>query len=273
MAVTKIANLVNSEILSGLINTNLEGEIKFAPLATVDTSLAGHPGDTIKLPKYAYIGDAVDVAEGVAIPVEQLTATSVNVTVKKAAKGIEITDEAAMSGYGDPIGTGAGQLRRAVAQKVDSDCRTALSGIGVGMTYGDGTAALSASLVADALVKFGQDVGGDKVLLIAPTQLAALRKDASYIMPSDMGMQVMSEGTVGSIHGCQVVISDRIVAAAGKIDNFIVKPGALAIFLKRDTNVETDRNIVNKTTVATVDKHYAAYLADDSKAIKVIAKA
>ncbi|MDR0405669.1 MAG: N4-gp56 family major capsid protein [Clostridiales bacterium] len=267
--VTKINDLVNTEVLSDLVNTGLEGEITLAPLAAVDASLVGQAGDTVKLPKYAYIGDAEDVAEGEAVDITKLCAVSESVTVKKAGKGIEITDEAALSGYGDPIGEGANQLRRAIAQKVDGDCYDALCGIGGAMTVGDGTDELTADFVADALVKFGQELGGDKVLLIAPKQLAALRKDDGYIMPCDMGAKVMADGTVGSIHGCQVVISDRIAAEDGVFTNFIVKAGALAIFLKRDTNVETDRNIVNKTTVITADKHYAAYLADESKAVKL----
>lgn len=271
MAMTMLNDLVKAEILSDLINSGLEDDIKLAPLATVDTSLAGQPGDTVKLPKYAYIGDAADVGEGEEIAIEKLSATSENVTVKKAAKGVEITDEAALSGYGDPIGTAAMQLRQSVAQKVDSDCFTALEGISEAMTHGDGSEAISADVVADALVLFGQNVGGEKVLLIAPSQLATLRKDPSFIYPCDMGMAVMAEGTVGSIHGCQLVISDKITDG-GTITNYIVKPGALAIFLKRDTNVETARNIVTKTTTATVDKHYAAYLADESKAIKLVVK-
>lgn len=270
MSITKISDLVNTEVLSDIINKDFDKELKFAPLATLDISLVGQAGDTVKLPKYAYIGDAEDVEEGELVDISKMTATSETVTVKKAAKGIEITDEAALSGYGDPIGTGAKQLRRAIAQKVDKDCYEALNSIGPEMTVGDGTQPLDADFVADALVKFGQDIDGEKVLLISPKQLAALRKDDSYIMPCDMGAAVMAEGTVGSIHGCQVVISDRIQAEDGTFTNFIVKPGAIAIFMKRDTNVEADRDIVKKTTVITADKHYAAYLADESKAIKLI---
>jgi len=273
MSVTKISDLINSEVISDLVSSGLEEEIKFAPLATVDASLVGQAGDTVKLPKYAYIGDAEDVLEGEEIVVEKLSATSDNVTVKKAGKGLEITDEAALSGYGDPIGTGAKQLKRAIAQKVDADCFDVLGEISSAMTAGDGTEPLSPDFIADALVKFGQDLDGEKVLLIAPGQLAALRKDDSFIMPCDMGMQVMASGTVGSIHGCQVVISDRIESVEGEYTNYIVKPGAIAIFLKRDTNVETDRNIVSKTTIITADKHYAAYLADESKAIKLVTAA
>lgn len=269
MAVTNLSDLVKVEVLSDLINTNLEDSIKLAPLATIDTSLVGQPGDTVKLPKYAYIGDAEDVNEGEEITITTLSATSESITVKKVAKGIEITDEAALSGYGDPIGTAANQLKQSIAQKVDADCFAALEEIGESMTSGDGTEALSADTVADALVLFGQNSGGEKVLLIAPSQLAQLRKDSSFIYPCDMGMAVMQEGTVGSIHGCQIVLSDKITDGE-TITNYIVKPGALAIFMKRDTNVETSRNIVTKTTTATVDKHYVAYLADESKAIKLV---
>ena len=39
--------------------------------------------------------------------------------------------------------------------------------------------------------------------------------------------------------------------------------------MKRETIIETDRDIINKSTVLTADKHYVAYLYDSSKAIKI----
>jgi hypothetical protein len=86
-----------------------------------------------------------------------------------------------------------------------------------------------------------------------------------------MGVQALMSGVVGMIWGCQVVISNKIKLdlVSGKFTNFIVKPGALAIYMKRDTLLETDRDIVNKSTVMTVDKHYVSYLYDASKAIKI----
>ena len=50
-------------------------------------------------------------------------------------------------------------------------------------------------------------------------------------------------------------------------------PGAHTLFLKKDTEVETDRDIVHKTTVVTADKYYAVYLSNAEKAVKVICKA
>lgn len=272
MAVTKKTDLIIPEVLADMINGKLADEIMFAPLAKIDTTLVGNAGDSVKLPKFAYIGDAEDVGEGEAIPISKLTASSKSVTVKKAGKGVIITDEAMLSGYGDPVGQAAAQLKTSIAQKVDNDCHSSLKDINASMTVGDGTAPLTANLVADALVKFGQNIQGEKILLISPAQLAELRKDENYINGSDISTEMLMKGTVGMIHGCQIVLSDKIKSSGGVFNNFIVKPGALAIFLKREVGVETDRDIVHKTTTTTADKHYAAYLYDESKAIKVKTK-
>ena len=265
---TKIASLIDPEVLAPMIEQKMVDMMKFAPLARLDYTLQGRPGSTITLPSYAYIGDAEDVAEGNDIPIAELTQSSVEVSVKKAGKGVQITDEAVLSGYGDPIGEAIDQLGLSVASKTDNDVVSVLNAIQAPMIY-DASGILSSDVIANALLKFGEDIDGEKVLLIAPEQLAQLRTSEDWIKVTDMGVQALMSGVVGMIWGCQVVVSNKIKNVENVFTNFIVKPGALAVYMKRDTLLETDRDIINKSTVMTVDKHYVAYLYDASKAIKI----
>lgn len=260
---TQLSNLFNPQVVADLIDKKLVNAIKFAPLARIDTTLVGRPGSTITLPSYTYIGDATDVDEGADIPIGQLTESTVSATVKKVGKGVQLTDEAVLSGYGDPVGEAVTQIQTAIASKVDADVLTVLGTIAAGMTYAC-TARATADDIADALVKFGEDIEGEKVFLCSPTTYAGLRKADDWCPASEIAANLIIRGAVGMVHGCQVVVSNKLTSGC-----YIVKPGALAIYMKRDTMVETDRDIVNKSTVMTADKHYVAYLYDASKAIKM----
>ena len=269
---TVLNDLINPQVVADLVNEKLTDAIQVLPLCAVDRALEGRSGSKVLLPKYAYIGDAVDVSEGSEIPVKKLTASTVEVSIKKAGNGVELTDESLLSGYGDPLGEAVRQQGVSIANKVDNDALGCLAEIEGDMAVGKSTAPLSADAVADALVKFGDQADGEKVLLIAPAQLAALRKSESWIKATDMGVTALMQGTVGMLHGCQVALSSKIKASAGVYENYIVMPGALAVFLKRDTEAEMQRDIVRKTTVVTVDKHYTVHLANDGKAVKLKVK-
>jgi hypothetical protein len=260
---TYLANMVNPQVLTNVVNKKLVNDMRFSPLCRLDHTLQGRPGDTITLPSYNYIGDAVNVAEGEDIPVSKLTAGTTDVTVAKAGTAVQLTDEAAMSGYGDPMGEAAMQIRLAVASKLDNDILAILGGIAAGMTVAYPTAA---SGVSDALVKFGEDIDGTKVILVSPDLYNVFRKDSAWVAGSELGANVIVRGTVGEIFGCQVVTSNKLTNTA-----YIVKPSALALYLKRDLLVETDRDILNESTVIKASKIYAGYLFDATKAIKLAA--
>jgi len=268
MAQTKLSNLVNPEVMADMISAELPKKIKFAPLARMDDTLVGVPGNTITVPKYAYIGDAEDVAEGVAIGTVVLTASTTQATVKKAGKGVEITDESMLSGYGDPIGEAENQLLLSIASKVDNDAVTALNG--ATLVHDATTAKISYNAIVDGIDKFGEEDDEVKILFIHPNQKSTIRKDPEFI--ANVPNAFMT-GVIGEIAGCQVVASGKVPEFdnTGTLEyhNFIVKEGALDIYLKRDVQVESDRDITLKTTVITADEHYTVVLADDSKVVKL----
>jgi len=268
-------DLIIPEVIASFVDQKLVNNIKFSPFATVDTTLVGVAGDTIKFPSYTYIGDAVDVPEGEAIPYSNLTASTVETTVKKAGRGVDITDEAVLKSTGDVNQEIGKQLGLSIASKVDNDVIVALQGIIAGMTLDKSGSEIDSDIIADALVKFGEDDNGLNTMFIHPSQLNTFRKATDWIPYSAMRAEELTSGSQGSIYGVNFVLSNKVPYSKVKnaFENFIIKDGALKIVLKRDTLVEKDRDITYKTTKVNLDKHYVAYLYDSSKAIKVWCKA
>ena len=255
---TKLTNLIDPQVLAEYLDVKLMDAIKFAPLCAVRNDLVGVPGDTLTLPKYAFIGLAEDVAEGADIPMATLAATKVDVKVKKAGKGVKVTDEAMLSAYGNTEDEVAKQLLMAVAGKVDNDCAVAFRKATKEVT----AAAFDKYVISDMMAKFGEDIEEDMTAVINPAHLAILRRDPDFVQVNQG--DVIMNGEVGMIFGCRVVISNKVT----ENEAFLVKAGAVKILMKRNVMVEAERNTVNKTTIYTADEHYVAYLEDESKIVK-----
>ena len=121
-APTKLENLLNPQVVAEYIDAKLVDKIKLSPLAVVGTTLQGRPGNTLTVPVWEYIGTAQDLAEGVADVPVVLNSDSETVQVKKAAKSVSITDEAILSGHGNPVSEIADQLLLSIADKIEKDC-------------------------------------------------------------------------------------------------------------------------------------------------------
>ena len=264
---TYLENLVNPEVMADMIDKKLVDAIKFAPLAEIDYTLNNRPGDTITLPSWNYIGDSALVAEGSDITIHQLTATTVSATVHKYGIGVQITDEAVLSGYGDPVGEAARQEILSIAGAFDDEFLTVLGSIASTMTYTASASSIAANDLSDALELFGEDIDGAKVSVVEPALYTKLRNTQNWLPASEIAADRLIRGAVGEAFGCQIIVSNKLKNSGNA---YIVKPGALRLFLKRDTMVETQRNIINKSTVMTADKHGVASLYDASKAIKVV---
>jgi N4-gp56 family major capsid protein len=260
---TGVSNLINPQVMGDMISAELPNALRFAPLADPDYTLQGRPGNTITVPKYGYIGEAVDVAEFAAIPIEQLTTSSTQATIKKAGKGVEISDEAVLSGMGDPIGEGNKQLKMSIAHKVDTDALTALRSGSI--TAGGATTAIDAAVDA-ALVAFNEeDLGNTTFVMVNRKGYSKLSKAEGYTRGGDLADRVFMTGQIGDFMGATVVISNRLADG----EALVVQPGALGLLMKRSAEVEKDRDIVHKTTIVTADQHYSVYLKDNTKVVKV----
>ena len=289
---TKLANLIDPEVMGDMVSARIPKKLRVAPFAKVDDTLAGVPGDTITVPAYAYIGDAADVAEGEEVTIEKMTTSTRKATVKKAMKGISLTDEAVLSGYGNPVGEANTQLAMAIAAKIDNDCMDALQT--ATLSYDGSAGAISYNGIVEALDLFEEEQGCDKVLFIHPKQLTALRKDADFLSADKYQAGLMLTGEVGMIAGCRIVPSKKVplVEVGGTEGDEEGEPGtpgvecyacpivklegdpetedevpALTIYRKREVNVETERKPKIRTTEITADEFYVAVLSNEAKVV------
>lgn len=269
---TMLADLLDPQVVADYIDQKLIDAIRLSPLARIDYTLVGRPGDTVTLPYYTYVGDAASVQEGADIPIAKLTQSTKPVQVSKVGRAIEFTDEAMLSAYNNDIAEEAAkQVVLAVNSKIEADLISEMSSTAT-LTASISSAADPAEGIADALTQFGEDIDGEKVLVIPPAFYAELRKSKQWIPNTEIGANAIIRGTIGMIHGCQVVPANRMTTGSGTSTvntAYIVKPGALAIYLKRDTLVEFDRDILSETNVIKASKLCAPYVYDTTKLIKV----
>ena len=278
MAITKIENLIDAEVMADAISGKIDAAIRVTPFARIDTTLEGkNAGDTITVPRFAYIGDAEDVAEGVACGTVQLTADSAQATVKKAMKAVTLTDEAVLSGYGDPVGEANTQLAKAIAAKVDADSMDALQGAQLKF---DGSAnKIGYSGIVDAIDVFEEEFNSPKVIFVHPLQVGALRKDSEFLAADKVAESVIVSGAIGKIANCEVVPSRRVpmndegtgyvcpIVKLNEGNETEDDTPALTIYRKRDVNVETERHTLTRTTDISVDEIYTAALSNSSKVV------
>lgn len=265
MTTTVLANLIDPEVMADLIEAQLPKAIKFSAIAPLDTTLVGVPGSTLTVPSYKYIGDADEVAEGAAIEYSKLEQTKRTMTIKKAAKGVEITDEAVLSGLGDPVGEGQRQVRMAIASKIDNDIlATALKA----------PLKLTADIDLDLIDKLeatftdapdaieDNNISTTGVLFVSYKDAAKLRKLAgqNWTRPTQLGDEILVKGLFGELLGWEIVRSMKL-----EQNQFVaVKPGALKTYLKRDIFAEVGRDMDHKVTKFNADEHYGVAIYNDA---------
>ena len=263
MAQTKLANLIDPQVLADFVDQKLIDKIVFAPLADIDQTLVGRPGDTLEFPTYAYIGAADDLTEGSAMSAVSLNASTVSVKIKEAGKAVDITDTARLSAYGNPVDEIGNQLLKCMQDKIDIDFLSTLNGIGSTMTVSNVSTVMD---ISESLEKFGEDIDGQKGLVIPPALYTKIRNTKDWAPASEFAAGALVKGSVGQIFGCDIMVSNRLRTSGNA---YIVKPGALRLILKRDSLVEGDRDILSRVNVYTITKHYVTYLYNAKNAIKL----
>ncbi len=249
--VTTLANgdVFDPQVVSDMINAKVAKKAVMTGYIKVDNTLEGVPGSTITVPRWGYIGEAVDLEEGQPIDTTKMAFTTAQYGIKKIGKGVMLTDEAQLSGYGNPMGTATNQIAMSISEKLDND-RVAVLYESKNVVDAS-SATIKYSAIVDGVDMFGEEEDSTKVILIHSKQKTQLRKDPEFTSADKFGPGVMRTGAIGMVGGCEVHVSNKVKEEGGFYYNPIIKLNndaeteddlpAVTYFLKRGNLVEHDR--------------------------------
>ncbi|MFD3911205.1 N4-gp56 family major capsid protein [Streptomyces sp. NPDC058603] len=267
---TTSAQMLVPEVWADMVQAKFKGAMILGTLATEDNTLVGKPGDTVSFPKWTALGEAEDLTEGTPMTPEQLGTDPGNAaTIKEAGKAVELTDKSRLVAFGDPYAETQRQLGVLIARKVDTDLRLAAEAAGV-ITVDASTEPLSWDVMVSGIEKFGDEWDPDNMagLVIHSVQRAALLRDPNFISADKLGANaVIPRGVIGQAGGVNIYVSNRLTTsgtgAAMTYNALLLRRGSLGLLYKRRPIVETDRDILARTTVVTTNLHYATHRLDD----------
>ena len=140
------------------------------------------------------------------------------------------------------------------------------------------TGNISYDNIVNAIDSLNEEENVDKVMFIHPKQVSTLRKDDDFISNDKYNNNVIMRGEIGMVANTRIVVSKKAVSDdKAYFLNPIVElrpesqtgdeSAAVTIFMKRNVNLETQRELGNYTTLIGADEHYVVGLTDESKVV------
>lgn len=116
--------------------------------------------------------------------------------------------------------------------------------------------------IVDAIQKMNVEDESKLFVVIPNAWKADIRKDEDY-KAARMG-EVIYNGQVGTICGIPVIATNALTDVA-----YIMTTEAVKLFMKKDVEVEQNRDIETKTNTVVLASYYICALVDDTKIVKV----
>lgn len=227
-------------------------------LMTIDNTLAETAGMTKTINVYTYTGTAEELAAGAKNTNRGAIAyVGTDYTVKRVQQVFDYLDDDFMKDgtIVDNMLKGANQV---MVNKMTADfigeCGKA--------TLEHEAATIGYEAIVDAIAKLNVE-DESKLFVVIPTAWKAeIRKDEDY-KTARMG-EVVYNGQVGTICGIPVIASNALTDTA-----YVMTVEAVKLFLKKDVEVEQDRDIEAKQNTVVLTTYYICALADATKIVKI----
>lgn len=267
MANTVYANKVIEAKAKDLLTT----QINARSMMTIDDSLVASAGMTKTINTYTYSGTAEALGVGVGSTAGSrgsIAYVGNDYTVKLIQQAADYYDEDFMKDnlIVDFMLKGATQV---MTNKMTSDFYAALATknsagnaeLVQGITFAKGSA-LSYDVIVDAISELNIE-DESKIFIVIPNKWkAALRKDNDYV--SARQGEVVYNGQVGTIAGIPVVATKALTDKA-----YVMTNEAVTLFLKKDVEVEQERNADTRKNSIYLRDCYICALTDATKACKI----
>jgi len=263
--------LIKPEIYAPIVTEKFKGKVVVEQLATDLGVLTGNVGDTVSFPTFKRIGDAVEMAKGDEIGVEELTQAESKATIKQVAKGVRIFDIDDLTALGNFIENGAMQQAKVFSRKIDEDLIAECDKTTLKVATSSGTA-ITANELNLGLVAFGDEQDTEDMAgIVINSMLSA----SFYSMPEFVDSQktyngqngngIVRNGLIGHFRGIPVFVSDKgtLDSTLSECKTYIIKKNALGKMYKRGINIEPERKAALKATDLYGDVIYAVKLLDD----------
>ena len=257
MANTVYANKVLEAKAKDLLTTS----VNTRNLMTVDNSLAQNVGMTKTINVYTYTGEAEELAAGVGNTASKRGSISykgTDYTVKMVQQAFDYLDEDFMKDNTivDNMLKGANQV---MVNKMTSDFITEAKKATLGVTF---ATAIGYDVIVDAISALNVEDESGIFIVIPNGWKAALRKDADY-KSARMG-EVIYNGQVGTICGIPVIATKALTTEA-----FVMTKEAIKLFMKKDVEVEQDRDADKRKNSVYLRTAYIVAMVDATKICKV----
>lgn len=251
MANTVFANKIIEAKAQDLLTTAVNAR----SLMNVDNTLASEAGMTKTIHVYTYSGEAEELGIGEGNTARgSVSYAPTDYTVKLVQQAFDYQDEDFMKDH-NVVDMGVKGATQVMTNKMTADfyaeaAKATLSQEGE----------ISYDTIVDAIAKMNLEDESGLFVVITPAQKAALRKDADYVA-ARMG-EVVYNGQVGTIAGIPVIVSK----AAG--NGFVAHKDAIKLFMKKDVEIEQERDADTRTNSIYLRAAYIVALVDATKIVK-----
>lgn len=264
-----MANTVYSnKVIEAKAKDILSTKINARSMMTIDDSLVGTAGMVKTINTYTYTGTAEEVAAGAGNTSRgSIAYVGKDYTVKMVQQAFDYLDEDFMKDN-VIVDMGIQGATSVMSNKMTSDFYSALATANSGtelvqkVTFPKGKE-ISYDAIVDAISALNVEDESGVFVIIPNAWKAALRKDADY-KAARMG-EVVYNGQVGTIAGIPVVATKALTGKA-----YVLTKEAVTLFLKKDVEVEQDRDADKRKNSIYLRDCYVCALTDATKACKIV---